>query len=152
MAVQCPTFEAVNHVINSSGGVCSFWASKRVIDQHGKQNVVRLFADVLMEDEDLYRFNQETSEFLGVPLTRISKEMTPWDLFQAKGMIGNSRSPICSVMLKRELLDEWHRANRLEFDTVLYVGIDWTEEHRLHELRRAKPTWRFEAPMCQEPL
>lgn len=142
----------MNHVINSSGGVCSFWATKRVIDKYGTKDVIRLFADVLIEDEDLYRFNEETSEYLGVPITRISKGLTPWELFQSQGMIGNSRSPLCSVMLKREVLDQWRRSNTLEFNTTLYIGIDWTEEHGLVELRAAKPTWRIEAPMCQEPL
>lgn len=77
---------------------------------------------------------------------------TPWELFARQGMIGNSRSPLCSVYLKREVLDEWHRTNTLELTTTLYIGIDWTEEHRLHDLRNAKPTWRIEAPMCEEPL
>lgn len=140
------------HVVNSSGGVCSFWAAKRVVDKEGAQNVTLLFADVLMEDEDLYRFNREAAEYLGVKTTRISREMTPWQLFAKEGMIGNSRSPICSVRLKRELLDEWHRANTLELATTLYIGIDWTEEHRLHDLRLRKPTWRIEAPMCEAPL
>lgn len=142
----------MKHIVNFSGGVCSFWAAHRVIAKHGPEDVTLLFADVKMEDEDLYRFNAEASAFLGVPLTRISQELTPWELFAKEGMIGNSRAPICSVMLKREPLDRWHRANTLEMDTTLYIGIDWTEEHRLHDLRRRKPTWRIEAPMCDEPF
>ena len=142
----------VSHVVNASGGVCSFWACERVVRKHGRESVVLLFADVLMEDDDLYRFLREGAEYLGVPITRISKEMTPWQLFAAQGMIGNSRAPICSVMLKREPLDEWHRAHTLELTTTLHIGIDWTEEHRLHDLRRRKPTWRIEAPMTEAPL
>lgn len=110
-----------------------------------------LFADVLIEDEDLYRFNDDVAAHLGVPITRISKGLTPWELFDKQGMIGNSRSPLCSVMLKREPLDEWHRANCLEFSTTLYFGMDWTEAHRLESLRQRYPTWRCEAPMCEEP-
>lgn len=140
------------HVVNTSGGVCSALAACRVVAREGPQNVTLLFADVLMEDEDLYRFNREVSEYLGVPITRISLEKTPWQLFGDEGMIGNSRSPICSVKLKREPLDEWHRANTMELTTTLYIGIDWTEEHRLHHMRIAKPTWRIEAPMCEPPL
>lgn len=142
----------VCHVVDFSGGVCSFWAAKRVVERHGREGVVLLFADVLIEDPDLYRFSADVAAHLGVPITRISKEMTPWQLFAAQGMIGNSRAPICSVMLKREPLDEWHRANCLEFTTTLHFGIDWTEEHRLRDLRKRYPTWRCEAPMCEEPL
>ncbi len=143
---------ATAHVLNFSGGVGSFWAGERLIRRHGPENVTLLFADVLIEDPDLYRFLAEASDYLGVPITRISRELTPWQLFARERMIGNSRAPLCSVMLKRELLDEWHRANALEFFTTLHVGIDWTEEHRLHDLRRCKPTWRVEAPMCEPPL
>lgn len=140
------------HVVNFSGGVGSFWAAHRVIKRHGRHGLVLLFADVLMEDEDLYRFNADASAYLGVPITRISCEMSPWDLFEREGMIGNSRAPLCSVKLKRELLDAWHREHTLELTTTLHVGIDWTEEHRLHDLRARKPTWRIEAPMCEAPF
>lgn len=142
----------VRHVVDFSGGVCSFWAAKRVVERHGRVGVVLLFADVLIEDPDLYRFSADVAEHLGVPITRISKELTPWQLFAKQGMIGNSRAPLCSIMLKREPLDEWHRANCLEFTTTLHFGIDWTEEHRLRDLRKRYPTWRCEAPMCEEPL
>jgi hypothetical protein len=150
-SVQRPC-SPLSNIVNLSGGVCSFWAAHRVVQVHGKENVTLLFADVMMEDEDLYRFNNEASECLGVPITRISLGMTPWELFAKQGMIGNSRSPICSVMLKREPLDEWHRANTLELTTTLHIGIDWTEAHRLDHMRIAKPTWRIEAPMCEPPL
>jgi hypothetical protein len=140
-----------SHVVSLSGGVCSFWAAKRVVDKYGPENITLLFADVLMEDPDLYRFNSDLSAYFGIVITRISKEMTPWQLFRKQGMIGNSNSPICSVMLKREPLDEWHRANCMELSTTMYIGIDWTEAHRLAFLREAKPTWRIEAPMCETP-
>lgn len=143
---------ATDHVVNLSGGVCSFWAAHRVIARHGAENVTLLFSDVRMEDEDLYRFNAEASAHLGVPITRISQELTPWELFAKRGMIGNSRFPLCSVVLKREPLDAWIKANCIEFSTTRYLGIDWTEEHRLHRARKEMPTWRIEAPMCEPPL
>lgn len=142
----------VSHVVNLSGGVCSFWCAQRVIQRHGRKGVVLLFADVMMEDEDLYRFNREAAEYLGVAITRISLEKSPWELFRERGMIGNSRFPLCSVVLKREPLDLWMRANTLEMTTTMHIGIDWTEEHRLHDLRKRKPTWRIEAPMTEAPL
>lgn len=141
----------IRNIVNLSGGVCSFWAAHRVIQRHGKEGTVLLFADVIMEDEDLYRFNREASEYLGVPITRISSERSPWDLFFERGMIGNSRFPLCSVVLKREPLDAWRRANSLELTTTLNLGIDWTESHRLEQIRRQEPGWRIEAPMCEEP-
>lgn len=114
-----------------------------------------LFADVLIEGEELYRMNEQTAEYFGVPITRVSREITPWQLFRREGLIGNSRVPICSVMLKREPLDEWHRLNCTPRNSlfgepdVIYVGLDWTEINRLNDLRAAKPEWVIEAPMCE---
>lgn len=112
----------IRHVVNLSGGVCSFWCAKRVVEKHGREGVVLLFADVMMEDEDLYRFNADIALHLGIPITRISKEISPWELFAQQGMIGNSRAPLCSVMLKRDPLDEWRRANTLEMTATMTGG------------------------------
>lgn len=142
----------MNHVVNFSGGICSFWAAKRVVDRYGTDKTTLLFADTLIEDEDLYAFNAHSEKVLGLKITRISEGMTPWELFRRQGMIGNNRFPICSVYLKRKPLDEWLRRNHLEFDTTVYVGFDFTEFTRLEDLRAEKNTWRIEAPMCEEPL
>jgi hypothetical protein len=142
----------VKHVVNFSGGLCSFWAAHRVVQEHGVSDVVLLFADTLIEDPDLYSFNEQCAEILGVPVTRISAELTPWQLFQREGMIGNSRFPICSVYLKRKPLDAWRKANCVDIDTVLYMGFDWTEANRLSDLRRELPDWKIEAPMTEEPI
>lgn len=142
----------MKHVVSFSGGVCSFWAAARVVERHGRDAVTLLFADTRMEDEDLYRFIDEASKYLGVALTTIADGRTPWEVFRDERMMGNSRVDLCSRILKRERLDRWHRQNCLEMDTTLYVGIDWTEEHRLHRLRARKPQWKIEAPMCDAPF
>lgn len=149
----------MKHVVNLSGGACSFWAADRVAQRFGTADMVLLFADVLIEDPELYDFNAWTAEYFGVPITRISREMTPWELFRKEGMIANNRAPICSIRLKREPLDEWHRQNLTpknslfgEPDTI-YIGFDWTEGHRVEALRQALPEWQIEAPMCEwQPL
>ena len=145
------------HVVNLSGGACSFWAAHRVVERYGTSGLVLLFADVLIEDRELYEFNDWTAEYFGVPITRVSREITPWQLFRLEGMIGNNRAPICSIRLKREVLDEWHKRNLNPRNSlfgepdVVYVGMDWTEVNRLEDLRAAKPEWQIEAPMCEWP-
>ena len=143
---------ALSHVVSFSGGVCSFWTAARVVARYGKENVTLLFADTKMEDADLYRFCRDATQYLDVPLTTIADGRTPWQVFNDEGMMGNSQADLCSRILKRELLDKWHRAHCLEMTSTLYVGIDWTEEHRLTRLRWRKPGWRIEAPMCEPPL
>jgi len=141
----------VKHVVNFSGGLCSFWAAHRVVAEHGAKDTVLLFADTLIEDEELYTFNEQAARLLGVPITRIADGRTPWQLFREKGIIGNARFPICSIYLKREPLDRWRRENCMELSSVLYMGFDWTEGKRLDDLRRELPSWRIEAPMTEAP-
>lgn len=140
-----------HHTVSFSGGICSFWAAYRVIQKHGTENVTLLFADTLMEDEDLYRFNAEAEQFLGVNITVIKDGRTPWEVFEDENMMGNSRVDMCLRILKRELLEKWHKTNCNPENTVIYVGLDWTESHRLDRLRLRKPKWRIEAPMCDAP-
>jgi len=149
----------MKHVCNFSGGLCSFWAAYRVVQKYGPLDTVLLFADTLVESPDLYEFNQQASALLGVPVTRVSREMTPWQLFRREKMIGNNRFPICSVYLKREVLDEWLIDNfsmgSPEFfkePATLYLGFDWTEGHRVADMRKQHPDWRIEAPMTEEPI
>jgi hypothetical protein len=151
----------VRHVVNFSGGLCSFWAAHRVVQQHGPKDVVLLFADVLIEDEELYQFNERAAAVLGVPITRICFGLTPWQLFRKEGMIANNRFPICSIRLKREPLNEW-MAQRYELDArqrnafyepaLVVLGFDWTELHRVEEFQQEHPTWRLNAPMTEPPL
>lgn len=141
----------MKHIVSFSGGIGSWAAAKRVVTQHGKRDVILLFADTLMEDEDLYRFMGEASDEIGVPITRIEYGMTPWQVFEKQRFIGNSKTDPCSKVLKRDLMDRWRKANCDPEATVNYVGIDWTESHRLHRLRKRAPKWKWEAPLCEPP-
>lgn len=148
----------MHHVIQFSGGLCSFWAAHRVVAQYGRENVTLLFADTLIEDEDLYQFIKDAESALGVSVTRLSDGRTPWDLMVSKDMLANNRFPFCSVLLKREVLDAWRFKNTNPSDTCFYLGLDWTEEHRMVGIG-GKPgmlqvfsPWRVEAPMMEEPI
>jgi hypothetical protein len=141
----------LKHLVSFSGGVCSFWASQRVIAEHGPKNVTNLFADTRMEDEDLYRFNQEASEYLGVQMVTVCDGRNPWEVFRDERMIGNPRADLCSRILKRDLLWAWTRKHRDPKTTIVYLGLDWEEEHRTLRTRAANPEWRVEAPMQSRP-
>ena len=65
-----------------SGGACSFWAAERVVSAHGTKDTTLLFADVLIEDEDLYRFIDEAAADVGAPLVTIADGRTIWELFR----------------------------------------------------------------------
>lgn len=142
----------MKHLVSYSGGVCSFWAAHRVVEAHGPANVTLLFADTKMEDEDLYRFNRDAEQALGVPITTIADGRNPWQVFHGERMIGNTRMDPCSKILKRELLWRWIEEQCAPKDTTVYLGLDWTEEHRLANVRQRKPVWTIRAPMAEEPV
>lgn len=148
----------MKHIVQFSGGICSFWAAHRVIDRYGSGNVTLLFADTMMEDEDLYRFNNDAEEFLGVPITRIADGRTPWEVMRDEKVIGRSGLDVCSRILKRDLLDHWRFENTTSENSIFYLGLDWTEEHRMlgdnqrqGMVKRFAP-WCVMAPMQEEPI
>ena len=81
----------------------------------------------------------------------IAKGTHPWEVFEDRRFIGNSRIDPCSQELKREFLDAWRDENCFSDSTVFHVGIDWSEKHRLDRLLpRVKP-WVYDAPLCHPP-
>lgn len=143
-----------HHVVSFSGGRGSWGAAKRVAQRHGTRDLTLLYADTKMEDGDLYRFLVQAAANVGGKLVCIAEGRTPWDVFFEERFLGNSRVDPCSRILKRQFMDAWLTANCDPADTVCYVGIDWTEEHRFTGLRERKAAagWRYEAPLCEAPF
>jgi 3'-phosphoadenosine 5'-phosphosulfate sulfotransferase (PAPS reductase)/FAD synthetase len=142
----------VRHLVLFSGGLVSWATAKRVVEKHGTDGVVLLFADTMMEDEDLYRFIVEAAENVGVPLTRIADGRNPWEVMRDERIIGGGMTGAdpCSKILKRQLLDRWTRKN-CQPETVSHVGLDWTEHHRLDRMRVRMPERKWSAPMTEAP-
>lgn len=127
-------------------------AAKRVVDRFGPADVVLLFADTRMEDEDLYRFIEECAVYLKCPLIKIADGRTPWEVFKDERFLGNSRVDPCSKILKRELLDRWCLEHAPK--AIRYFGLDWTEDQRYERLRsrmeeRGIPRSQIQAPMIE---
>lgn len=141
----------MKHVVMFSGGAGSWATAKRVVERHGAADTVLLFADTLIEDEDLYRFIDEASVNIGAPLVRLAEGRDPWQVFFDRRFLGNSRIDPCSLVLKREFLRKHIDANYDPADTVIYLGIDWTEAHRFTKAARYWQPWQVEAPMTEKP-
>ncbi|XVQ08119.1 hypothetical protein ACQP1W_36955 [Spirillospora sp. CA-255316] len=139
------------HVVQYSGGIGSWAAAQRVAAQHGTANMVLLFADTRVEDGDLYRFLDESAAHLGVPVTRVADGRTPFQVFNDQRFLGNSRLAPCSAHLKQIPCRRWLEENADPASTVLYVGIDWSEERRTAAIVKGWAPWRVEFPMCNPP-
>jgi hypothetical protein len=138
------------HVVMFSGGVGSWATASRVVDKHGPDAVTLLFADTKVEDADTYRFVRDAADQLGARLVTVTDGRTPFQVFEDRRWLGNSRLAHCSEELKIKPCRRWMEANADE-GTTLYVGIDWTELHRLPAIEKGWRPWTVRAPMAEPP-
>jgi len=54
----------MKHIISFSGGAGSFATAKRAKEKYGKESLVAVFCDTLIEDGDLYRFLLDTAKYI----------------------------------------------------------------------------------------
>lgn len=141
----------MQHVVMFSGGITSWAVARRVADEHGTAELTLLFADTLVEDADLYRFNDDVARDIGVPITVVRDGRTPWQVFRDKRFIGNARQANCSHLLKQVPCRKWIESNMDPDDTTIYLGIDWTETHRLPAIKRNYVPWAVRTPLCHPP-
>lgn len=148
-----------NFVIMYSGGIGSWYAAKRIIDDHPDDKVTLLFADVkgqsgnphIGEDEDTYRFIEESSKQLGAELVTVADGRDMWELFKDVRFLGTSQIAPCSKYLKQIPCKQWLRKNMNKEDTFVVVGIDWMEIHRIKFINEAYAPWKVLAPLCGPP-
>ena len=141
----------MKHVVMFSGGVGSWMTATRVAERAGTKDLILLFADTKMEDQDLYRFLEEAAAQVGGQLVNTAEGRDPWQVFFDTRYLGNTRIDPCSRVLKREHLRKWLTDNCDPADTTVYLGIDWSEGHRFERARPYWDPWRIEAPLCDKP-
>ena len=150
----------MKHVVMFSGGLGSWVTAKRVAERHGTDNLHLVFADVggqhasphAGEDEDTYRFIAEAAANVGGTLVTLNEGRDIWQVFTDNRFLGNSRLANCSKFLKQQPARAWLEANCDPADTTVYVGIDWTETHRLPAIVNAYQPYQAEAPLTEAPF
>jgi hypothetical protein len=140
----------MKHIVSFSGGMGSFAEAKSCVDKYGKENVTLLFADTLMEDEDLYRFKDECVAFLGCELVTLTNGKTPFEIFKQEKFMGNSRVDLCSRMLKREPLNNWFTDNFAVDEAQMHLGIDYSESHRLDGVQKRMSPYIYRSTLVEE--
>lgn len=137
--------------VQMSGGAASYVAAKLILEECGHDGVALVFADTLIEDEDLYRFLKDAEQYLQHPVIRIAEGRDPWQVFFDVKMMGNTRVDPCSAILKRKLLDKWRKDNCTE-DCTVVIGYDATEDHRLQRLKARMAPLKVRAPLLERGL
>src|SRR5690606_35946081 len=85
-------------------------------------------------------------------LVIIADGRDPWRVFHDVRFLGNTRVDPCSRILKRDLIRRWLEEHCDPAETVIYLGMDWTEMHRYERAAEAWKPWRAEAPMTEPPM
>jgi hypothetical protein len=142
-------------IVNVSGGLTSFEAWRRTIEQHGKENTHPVFADTLAEDSDLYRFLRDQERYFGMTLHRAVDGRTPWEVMKDEGYItmhypGGTVAP-CSRILKREIIDSKISAQYEPGTYTRVFGYEWSEIDRMEKLKASvhpQPVW---FPLSEPP-
>jgi len=140
----------MKHVMFFSGGIASYVGAKRLVMEHGKENVVLLFTDTNYEHEDLYRFIEQAVSKLGAEYVRVADGRNPWEVFRDSRFLGNTRADPCSRVLKREQAKKWVRDNCSPETHTLYLGYPADENHRLERSRKFWAPYRVESPIVDE--
>lgn len=139
-------------IVFFSGGRGSYEALYQIVKRYGKANLLVLFADTMIEDEDLYRFMLDTSRALNVHVNRIADGRTPIEVFFDVRFFGNSRIDPCSKILKRDLIKTFVKnhfpANKGK-QIILYFGIGPSEKRRNERIQAA---WEAEGYEVEFPL
>ena len=138
-------------VVQYSGGIGSWAATQRVIAAHGTADLVLLVADTGVEDPDLWRFVRDSTVHIGVAPTVVADGRTPFRVYRDQRFLGNSRLAPCSAILKQRPSRAWLQEHTDPADTVLYVGIDWSEVRRTPAIERGWAPWTVRFPMCDPP-
>jgi hypothetical protein len=140
----------MKHIVSFSGGMGSFAEAKACVDKFGSDKVILLFADTNIEDEDLYRFKDETVAFLGCELVELNNGETPFDVFKRVKMMGNTRIDPCSDHLKRKPLNAWFTSNFSPEQAQMHLGIDYTEGHRLANVRQRMAPYVYRSTLVED--
>ncbi|MFF1693060.1 hypothetical protein ACFVXC_05460 [Streptomyces sp. NPDC058257] len=140
----------MKHVIQFSGGLGSFGAALRVAEKHGTSSMTLLIADTKAEDEDLWRFADDVSRLLGVPLTKVADGRDPWQVFRDQRFLGNDRITPCTTWLKQKPCRAWMKEHAPIGDSIVYIGIEKTKRDRarIPAIARNWRPWRVQFPLC----
>ncbi len=159
MAMQMQSVSNHKHVVMFSGGIGSWATAKRVAQEHGTDNLVLLFSDVkggstdphIGEDPDTYRFIEEAAANVGGQLIVLNEGRDIWQVFRDVRFLGNSRIAQCSHLLKQKPARAWLEANCAPEETTIYIGIDWTETHRIPSIERNYLPYTAKTPLTDPP-
>jgi len=119
----------MKYLISYSGGLASFFEAKLSIEKYGKENVELVFCDTKSEDEDLYRFLDDTEKYLDKKIIKLVDGRDIWECAYNDNFVYNSRIANCSPNLKMKPFRKYIKQFNPN-EIIVHIGYDYTEVHR----------------------
>ena len=141
----------MKHLVQFSTGAASAEVAHRVVDKYGTDDVTLLTADTLAEHPDNWRFAGEVVALLGCEWVRLADGRTPMQVGRDVRVVPNNRMAVCSRILKRELLWDYMEEHYDPADSAVYLGFDWSEQHRYTAAEGHWAPWKVLAPLMEPP-
>jgi hypothetical protein len=141
----------MKHLVQFSTGLSSAEVAWRLTAEHGKDAVVLMTADTLKEHPDNWRFAREVVARLGCEWIKLTDGRTPMQVGRDRKCVPSNRMPVCSQILKRELMRRFLDANYDPATDVVYVGYDWSEPRRLATAQPFWAPWTMDALLARPP-
>lgn len=141
------------HIVSVSSGLSSALAYHRVAARYGRENVIGVFENTLIEDDGNYRFLNEIERAWGMQLVRLTEGRTPYQVFEDQGIIPNGRVAPCTRRLKVNLFRDW-LATLPDRDIIIHIGYDFSEVHRCAATTAgyAAAGYQVDYPLLWQPL
>jgi len=142
------------YAVSLSGGLGSAIAGERAVRRYGRGQVTFWFADVLKEDEDLYRFLHDLMKRWGGTFYWFRSGMRPENVWKKHHIIPNNRMCPCSFELKVK----YYRAFILAMPTLPTVILGYKPAETSRQGRtcvsyaQAIPESRVEYPLLWDPV
>lgn len=138
-------------------------------ERYPADNILLYFTDTLWENEDSYRFINESSDKLELPLLTHSIGINPIQLMFEKKIMYNSRMADCSKYLKMRVAADYLKKNKipkiqtwrnkaslknLDFITnaTVYFGIGIEELHREGPIVENWKPFKVRMPLIEESI
>ena len=156
-----------NRIVFFSGGLSSFAVAHHLKTKFPEDNIVLYFTDTKWEDEDLYRFIDEVSDKLQLPLLKHSEGIDPVRLMIKLKALFSNRFGECSKVLKMRVakrfikrnkkppFETWYNKQYLKDENfrdnpILYFGIAFGELHRLAPIKANWQPFECDFPLARE--
>jgi hypothetical protein len=126
----------MKHIVCYSGGHSSALVAIEVVRKFGKENVILVNHECILEDDDVARFEQQVANYLELPITYVnfkdSDKKDQFDVIIDKGSFVNTktRQALCTSVMKTAPFMEYLKEFNNE-EIIIYYGFDKIEQNRI---------------------